>query len=216
MACRPALSDRTHIETSGRRSALSPDRHLSLDSFGFDNLTALDLKRLPWLSGGRSHARWARTGMFVFCSGDFNQSPQSQPCLTFLRKLHLDSGTTHARPAQKRMRREFSCLNILSHCQQLEVSLHPLTNDRKVDTELIYGTLLPGNVQPEHVHWNALSQQKRGFCVLSLLLYSRTGSIPDPGNHPTQSHFSSSKKMPRLWSSRVESASTNTGISLLS
>lgn len=134
--------------------------------------------------------------MFVFCSGDYNLSPQSQPCLTFLRKLHLDSGTTHARPAQKRMWREFSCLNILSHCQQLEVSLHPLTNDRKVDTELIYGTLLPGNVQPEHVHWNALSQQKRGFCILSLLLYSRTGSIPTLAIIPHRTISAAPRKCP--------------------
>lgn len=160
--------------------------------------------------------------MFVFYgSDDYNQSPQSQPCLKFLRKLHLDSGTTQARPAQKRTWREFWYLNILSHCQQLKVSLHPLTNNRKVDTGLIYGTLLPGNVQPEHVHWNALTQQKGRFCWLShytgdLFLYSRTGSILDPGSHPIESHFSSSKKMPRLWSSCVKSASTNMGISLLS
>lgn len=105
-------------------------------------------------------------------------------------------------------------MNILSPCQQLKVSLHPLTNDRKVDTELVYGTLLPGNVQPERVHWNALTQRTGRFCRLShytddLFLDSRTGSIPDPGNHPIQSHFSSSKKMPRLWSSCVEAASTN-------
>lgn len=108
MAYRPGLSDRTHIEMSGRRFALSPDRHLSLESSGFDNLTILDLKHLPWLQEGRSHARRARRGMFVFYgSDDYNQSPQSQPCLKFLRKLHLDSGTTQARPAQKRTWREF-------------------------------------------------------------------------------------------------------------
>lgn len=147
-------------------------------------------------------------------ANNYHQSPQSQPCLKPLRKLHLNSGTTQARPTEKRGDGN-SCDIWTSSCTASS-SEYPCISQQKagkwtLDLSNLCDSLFLGMCS-RNMYIVRLYQSRSEDAFLSsdvwdgLFIHSQDSSIPGPESHPTRRHFSGPKETSRLWHSHVEFA----------